>query len=127
MSLSIGSDIFIFHASVLCKYEHTECKRTPCKIIKTRSKHEQPRIRNTKPRRMVPAPVPQRNSIQGIGTKLLAHIRALPKMQVAKPSAIDWSTINKELGWKPENNFDEYLKLTIDWYKNNQDWWKKIK
>lgn len=41
--------------------------------------------------------------------------------------AIDWSTINKELGWKPENNFDEYLKLTIDWYKNNQDWWKKIK
>jgi dTDP-glucose 4,6-dehydratase len=41
--------------------------------------------------------------------------------------AIDWSTINKELGWSPKNNFDEYLRLTIDWYKNNQDWWKKIK
>ena len=41
--------------------------------------------------------------------------------------AIDWSRINKELGWQPEHNFDEYLKLTIDWYKNDQDWWKKIK
>ena len=41
--------------------------------------------------------------------------------------AIDWSTINKELGWNPKNNFKEYLKLTVDWYKNNQDWWKKIK
>lgn len=41
--------------------------------------------------------------------------------------AIDWTTINKELGWKPEHNFDEYLKITVDWYKNNQEWWKKLK
>ncbi|MEK7633556.1 MAG: dTDP-glucose 4,6-dehydratase [Patescibacteria group bacterium] len=41
--------------------------------------------------------------------------------------AIDWSRINKELGWQPEHNFDEYLKLTVDWYLKNQDWWKKIK
>jgi dTDP-glucose 4,6-dehydratase len=41
--------------------------------------------------------------------------------------AIDWSKINRELGWKPEHNFDEALKLTIDWYLKNQDWWKKIK
>jgi len=41
--------------------------------------------------------------------------------------AVDWSRINKELGWKPEHNFDEYLKITVDWYKNNQEWWKKLK
>ena len=41
--------------------------------------------------------------------------------------AIDWSKINKVLGWKPEYNFDEYLKITVDWYKNNQDWWKNLK
>ncbi len=41
--------------------------------------------------------------------------------------AIDWSKINKELGWKPEHNFDEYLKETVDWYKNNQEWWEKLK
>jgi len=41
--------------------------------------------------------------------------------------AIDWSRINKELGWKPEHDFDEYLKLTVDWYINNKSWWKRIK
>lgn len=41
--------------------------------------------------------------------------------------AVDWSKINKELGWKPEHNFDEYLKITVAWYKNDQEWWKKIK
>jgi len=33
----------------------------------------------------------------------------------------------KELGWQPKTNFEEGLKKTIAWYKNNQAWWKKIK
>ncbi|MCH7759233.1 dTDP-glucose 4,6-dehydratase [Patescibacteria group bacterium] len=33
----------------------------------------------------------------------------------------------KRLGWKPEYRFNQALKQTIDWYKNNQEWWKKIK
>lgn len=41
--------------------------------------------------------------------------------------AIDWSRINKELGWQPEHDFDEYLKLTVDWYLKNQGWWRRIK
>lgn len=41
--------------------------------------------------------------------------------------AMNWSKINKELGWKPEHNFDEYLALTVKWYNENQDWWKRIK
>ena len=41
--------------------------------------------------------------------------------------AIDWSKINHELGWRPKVNFDTGLKLTINWYLKNQDWWKKIK
>lgn len=41
--------------------------------------------------------------------------------------AIDWSRINKELGWKPEHNFEEYLKITVDWYVNNKEWWEKLK
>ena len=41
--------------------------------------------------------------------------------------AIDWSKINRELSWKPEVDFDTGLKLTVDWYLKNQDWWKKIK
>jgi dTDP-glucose 4,6-dehydratase len=41
--------------------------------------------------------------------------------------AVDFSKIEKELGYKPEKDFEEYLKLTIDWYKNNEAWWKKLK
>lgn len=41
--------------------------------------------------------------------------------------AIDWSKINKELGWKPEHEFDTALQQTVDWYVKNQDWWRKIK
>lgn len=37
------------------------------------------------------------------------------------------STKLKELDWKPEYNFEQAMKETIDWYKNNPDWWKKIK
>ncbi|CEG13077.1 dTDP-glucose 4,6 dehydratase, NAD(P)-binding [groundwater metagenome] len=40
---------------------------------------------------------------------------------------VDWSKINKELGWHPKHDFDEALKLTVEWYVKNQEWWKKIK
>ena len=32
-----------------------------------------------------------------------------------------------ELGRKPRFDFEEALQLTVDWYKKNQAWWKKIK
>ena len=41
--------------------------------------------------------------------------------------AIDWTKINQELGWKPGHKFNEALKLTVDWYLKNQDWWKGLK
>ena len=41
--------------------------------------------------------------------------------------AIDWSTINQKLGWQPEFDFETSLKKTIDWYLENQEWWKKLK
>lgn len=41
--------------------------------------------------------------------------------------AVDWSKIKNELGWQPKYSFDEWLSKTIEWYKQNQDWWKRIK
>jgi dTDP-glucose 4,6-dehydratase len=41
--------------------------------------------------------------------------------------AIDWSKIHNELGWKPENDFDTWLAKTVDWYRQNEKWWKNIK
>jgi dTDP-glucose 4,6-dehydratase len=41
--------------------------------------------------------------------------------------AVDWSETRKELGWQPHHSFDEYLALTVKWYQEHEDWWKKIK
>jgi dTDP-glucose 4,6-dehydratase len=41
--------------------------------------------------------------------------------------AIDFSKIKNELGWEPKVNFEAGLQKTIEWYKNNEDWWKNIK
>ena len=38
--------------------------------------------------------------------------------------AIDWKKIQTELGWQPEHNFDSWLTTTVEWYKNNEQWWK---
>ncbi|MDP7179770.1 MAG: dTDP-glucose 4,6-dehydratase [Candidatus Woesearchaeota archaeon] len=40
--------------------------------------------------------------------------------------SLDCSKINT-LGWKPRFNFEQSIKETINWYKNNESWWKKIK
>ncbi|MEK9178654.1 MAG: dTDP-glucose 4,6-dehydratase [Patescibacteria group bacterium] len=40
---------------------------------------------------------------------------------------VDWSKIKNELGWEPLHSFDEWLKITVDWYLKNEDWWKKVK
>ncbi len=41
--------------------------------------------------------------------------------------AIDSTKIKKELEWKPKYNIDQALQLTVDWYRQNQNWWKKLK
>lgn len=40
---------------------------------------------------------------------------------------IDWSKIHKELGWKPLHDFNEWITKTVEWYKENREWWEKIK
>lgn len=40
--------------------------------------------------------------------------------------AIDPTKIHNELGWLPETKFADGIKLTIDWYLNNREWWKTI-
>jgi len=40
--------------------------------------------------------------------------------------AISNDKITAELGWKPSVTFEQGIKMTIDWYLNNQDWMKSI-
>jgi dTDP-glucose 4,6-dehydratase len=33
----------------------------------------------------------------------------------------------REVGWAPSRSFDEALAETVDWYRDNRDWWEPIK
>jgi dTDP-glucose 4,6-dehydratase len=41
--------------------------------------------------------------------------------------SVDITKINTQLGYSPQVNFEEGLVQTINWYKNNESWWKKHK
>ncbi len=42
--------------------------------------------------------------------------------------AIDSTKIRSELGWQPQHtDFSEGLAQTIDWYRNNEPWWRTSK
>lgn len=40
---------------------------------------------------------------------------------------IDSTKIKTQLGWQPGVSFDEGLKRTIDWYEQNEWWWRPLK
>ena len=40
--------------------------------------------------------------------------------------AIDFSKIEKELGWTPSTDFKSGLKKTIDWYMDNEEWVQRV-
>ncbi|MBD1590915.1 dTDP-glucose 4,6-dehydratase [Arthrobacter sp. S1_S22] len=42
--------------------------------------------------------------------------------------AIDSTKLRNELGWEPKfSNFDAGIEDTIDWYRNNEQWWRPQK
>lgn len=41
--------------------------------------------------------------------------------------AMDYSKAQRELDWTPQMDFDQGLKQTIEWYKNNKFWWQAVK
>lgn len=41
--------------------------------------------------------------------------------------SVDWTKINRELGYEPQIKFENGLKETIQWYRENEMWWKPLK
>ena len=41
--------------------------------------------------------------------------------------SVDWSKINRELGYEPKVKFEDGLRETIQWYRDNEAWWKPLK
>ncbi len=40
--------------------------------------------------------------------------------------AVDWTKAKNELGYKPVYDFDNYLVKTVNWYRENEKWWRKL-
>jgi dTDP-glucose 4,6-dehydratase len=41
--------------------------------------------------------------------------------------AIDAGKIKRELGWEPKHRFKDAIATTIQWYRDNEPWWRAIK
>ena len=41
--------------------------------------------------------------------------------------SVDWNKINRELGYEPQVKFEDGLRKTIQWYCDNEAWWKPLK
>ena len=41
--------------------------------------------------------------------------------------SVDWTKISRELGYEPRVKFEDGLKDTIQWYRDNEAWWKPLK
>jgi len=59
----------------------------------------------------------------GKDKKLIKYVKDRPGHD--KRYALDISRI-KKLGWLPRHDFKSALRLTIEWYKDNEGWWKKL-
>jgi dTDP-glucose 4,6-dehydratase len=49
------------------------------------------------------------------------------RLQHDKRYLLDPTKIKEELGWEAKIDFKTGIKETILWYRDNEDWWKKIK
>jgi dTDP-glucose 4,6-dehydratase len=41
--------------------------------------------------------------------------------------AIDSQKIQRELGWRPQEQFETGLRKTVKWYLDNRDWWEAVR
>lgn len=58
-------------------------------------------------------------------SSLIKHVKDRPAHD--RRYALSAEKIRKKLGWEPEVSFEQGMKLTIDWYIKNKDWWQKVK
>lgn len=41
--------------------------------------------------------------------------------------SLDTSKLRNDLGWNPQVEFEDGIKQTVEWFRNNESWWKEIK
>ncbi len=60
----------------------------------------------------------------GRGEEMIERVKDRPGHDLRY--SLDFGKIKKELGWKPRTAFKEGLHRTVQWYKENEKWWKQL-
>ena len=74
-------------------------------------------------------------SVIQIADTILAHLGKPESLKTIVPDrpghdrryVLDWSKIQRELGWEPTVGWDEGIAATIDWYAANAAWWEPLR
>ncbi len=74
-------------------------------------------------------------SVMAIADTILAHLGKPDSLKTIVPDrpghdrryVLDWSKIQRELGWEPTISWDEGIAETIDWYAANRAWWEPLR
>lgn len=61
----------------------------------------------------------------GFGEDMISYVT--DRLGHDRRYAINCEKIKNELSWTPEHDFEKGIEETIDWYKNNEKWWKRLK
>jgi len=56
--------------------------------------------------------------------KSIEHVKDRPAHD--RRYAVDWSKLAK-LGWKPRHDLANWLTKTVEWYRDNEEWWIRVK
>ena len=41
--------------------------------------------------------------------------------------SVDWTKINRELGYSPQESLEDSISSIVDWYRSNPGWWQPLK
>ena len=63
--------------------------------------------------------------LTGKGEEMIEYVKDRPGHDLRY--AMDITKAKNELGWEPKLKFEEGLKKTVEWYKDNEEWWRGIK
>lgn len=65
------------------------------------------------------------SSLMGAGSDMIEHVK--DRAGHDRRYSVDWSKINRDLGWAPSVTIEEGLSKTIEWYRANPQWWQPLK
>jgi dTDP-glucose 4,6-dehydratase len=61
----------------------------------------------------------------GLDDSLLRYVPDRPAHD--RRYAMDFSKIERNLGWRPLVPFEEGLRRTVAWYRDHAEWWRRVK